>query len=323
MKKHHHPHYRLSVNKAVDRYLLVELIRFAEKMQYIDMRNADYFSLGGPFLIDHRIIHSYFPNTKLHSIEDDKVTYMRQDRHVFCNIIELINKDVSEYINEHSFDNPAVFWLDYTCITKQYLDTLANLALKLPVGSIVKITFNASPPYKPVDEITGTEVNKFRSKFNDYITDLSPEQITDSDKYCFLLYNMVICAIAKLQKERVIPGFFVPCDFITYSDTSPMMSISGIITRKEQIEELKKQLQEYDFFSPNGPQLINMPDLSIIERHFINRKLPTDSIDDLLNTLGYPLQRNEKVPFAETKKLLKIYAKFWHKYPEFIQTLIP
>ena len=135
------------------------------------------------------------------------------------------------------------------------------------------------------------------------------------------MYNAVLHAIAKLQMEREIPGFFIPCDFVTYSDTSPMMSISGIISSRDRIDEIKTALQQYDFFSPEEPQNISMPDLSNIERYLIDKKLPTVCEDKLFSTLGYGFFPEEQAPFSDTKSLLKSYAKFWHKYPEFVRIM--
>ena len=320
MKKH--PQYRISFNKAVDRYLLIELIHFAEKTQCIDMKKADYFSLGGPFLVDQRIIHSFFPNTKLHSIENDVETFKRQKKHRFCKNIELIRKEVTEYINETSFDKQVVFWLDFTKISKEYLDSLSILAYKAPIGSIIKVTFNASLPTKPTSETPEHDLSTFRRKYNNYLPTITFEQISDEYEYCLLMYNAVINAIAKLQMEREEPGFFVPCSFIRYSDISPMMSVSGILINKERKKEIQHQLKKYSFFSPDIPELIDMPDLSNIERHFINQKLPTNNVDNLFNALGYSLQRDEAEPFDGTKAMLKSYAKFWHKFPEFVQAVL-
>lgn len=316
-----HPAYRLSVNKSVDRYLFVELIRFAEKYQFIDMKNAAYFSLGGPFLADQKIIHTYYPYTRLVSIEEDYNTYLRQNTHKFCKNVKLIHDPVNKVIIENDFSEPAVFWLDYTCMNRQHLDDIANLASKLATTSIIKITFNSSPPYKPAEENQEEAIAKFRTKYEDYLPIFKFEQISDPKEYKLLMIETIENAIAKLQKERKNPATFVYCDIVHYCDTAPMMSISGMLISHDQKEKLIQALDEHDFFSPKEPQEINMPDFSVIERYLLNRALPSDNEDELYNALGYPLNEKEKEPFKDTKRVLKFYAKFWHKYPEFVKVL--
>lgn len=314
-----HPPYRLSVNKSVDRYLLLELIRFAEKHDFLDMDKTEYFSLGGPFLIDQKIIHSNFPYIKIHSIERDSNTFERQKRHVFCKNIELIQKGVSDFIEQYEFSNPAVFWLDFTHLSKPHLDSLANLVFKLPVGSIVKITFNGGPPCRPHEKDQSKAVRDFRSKYDDYLGSVEFEQLFDEEDYHNLLVEMIKNAAAKLQKERKVPAYFVCCDVVEYCDTAPMMSFSGILISPERIDELNSELQKCAFFSPNRIQTINMPSFSSIERYYIDQKLPSEDMEPLFEALGYPLFPNETEPFDKTKNILRLYAKFWHKYPEFVR----
>ena len=75
---------------------------------------------------------------------------------------------MSNFIDLHEFKNPAVFWLDFTNLTKPYLDTLANLVFKLPLGSIIKITFNAGPPYNPSEDNQSKAVFDFRKKYKNF-----------------------------------------------------------------------------------------------------------------------------------------------------------
>jgi len=320
-QKKKHPPYRLSVNKSVDRYLLLELIRFAEKNNFTNMNETEYFSLGGPFLIDQKLIHSNFPYIKIYSIEEDPNTYKRQQRHIFCKNIELIQDSVSNFIDCHDFKNQVVFWLDFTHLTRQYLDTVANLVYKLPIGSIVKITFNARPPYRPNEEDQSAAVRDFRSKYDDYLVSIDFEQLCDDEKYHSLLVEMLKNATAKLQKERKAPASFIFCDVVYYYDTAPMMSFSGILMPPERIDDLKRELARHEFFSHDRIQTINMPNFSPIERYYIDKNLPSEDVDSLFDALGYPLIPQEKAPFVETKSLLNQYAKFWHKYPEFVRIM--
>jgi len=191
----------------------------------------------------------------------------------------------------------------------------------LPIGSIVKITFNARPPYRPNEEDQSAAVRDFRSKYDDYLVSIDFEQLCDDEKYHSLLVEMLKNATAKLQKERKAPASFIFCDVVYYYDTAPMMSFSGILMPPERIDDLKRELARHEFFSHDRIQTINMPNFSPIERYYIDKNLPSEDVDSLFDALGYPLIPQEKAPFVETKSLLNQYAKFWHKYPEFVRIM--
>ena len=316
-----HPAYRISVNKAVDRCLFMDLIRFVERLNFLNINETEYYSLGGPFLLDLQLVHSNYPFLQLNSIEEDENTFLRQQKHVFCKNLKLFNKTSSNFINETEFDKTAIFWLDYTKLTKAHLDDLALLASKLLSGSIIKITFNASPPYKPIHDNKDAALLNFKQKFSSYmpagILDFS--DISEGDRFCLLAIEMVKYAASSLLRENREKLCFEFCDVVTYSDSSPMMSISGILLPQAERPKLQDALEKQMFFSPKTPQEINMPDLSILERHRINQLLPTEDVNELFRALGYPLEREEKEPWEKSLNKLRLYSRFWHRYPEFVK----
>ena len=316
-----HPAYRIAVNKSVDRYLFMDLIHFVEKNNLLNIKDAKYYSLGGPFLVDLKLVHSHYPFLELNSIEDDKNTFLRQEAHKFCKTINLFNKTSSDFINETEFSQPAIFWLDYTKLKREYLDDIATLAYKLPQGSIIKITFNVSRPSTPSAENPEDALLSFKSKYSDYLPakEISFDQISDQNLYEQLAFEMVENAAAKLLKERKDSVNFDICDAVTYCDSCKMISITGVLLDKSACDTLKDKLL-LEGFSPIQLQEINMPDLSVFERHRINQIMPTQNIDELFRVLGYPLEREEREPWTKSLEKLRLYSRFWHRYPDFVKT---
>jgi len=321
-----HPAYRISINKSVDRYLFIDFIRFAYAHNFIDIQKAKYYSLGGPFLIDLKLIHSFYPFLQLTSIEEDRNTFLRQESHKFCKNVNLVNQTSSDFIGDADFDKQTIFWLDYTKLSREHLDDIAKLAYKLPMGSIIKMTFNVGRPYKPSDlDKAGFDQNQavldFRSKYSAFLpaAPLDFKTISEQARFETLAYTMVKNAVSSLLKERKDTVHFEFCDSVVYADTCPMMSLTGMLLSVADCDKIRANLTEDSRFSPTVPQEINMPDLSVLERHRINQKMPSQDAAELLNALGYPLERGEVSPCKKSLEMLLLYSKFWHKYPEFVR----
>ena len=129
---------------------------------------------------------------------------------------------------------------------------------------------------------------------------------------------MVENASAKLLKERKNVVNFEICDAVTYCDSCQMISISGMLLAKSDCEIVREKLLAENF-SPDQLQEINMPDLSVIERHRMNQLMPTANIEELFNAIGYPLEREERQPWTKSFEKLRLYSRFWHRYPEFVK----
>ena len=76
-----HPPYHLRVNKAIDRFLLVQIIDILKR--YCEISDYTYYGFGGPFLEDCRLIHNRCPEIKIVSIEKNEHTFKRQEFHRF------------------------------------------------------------------------------------------------------------------------------------------------------------------------------------------------------------------------------------------------
>lgn len=73
-----HPPYHLRHNKAVDRFLFIDLISKINEVSNGAIASYTYHSLGGPFLEDFKLMHHYFPLINMVCIEKDLETHKRQ-----------------------------------------------------------------------------------------------------------------------------------------------------------------------------------------------------------------------------------------------------
>lgn len=129
-----HPPYHLRVNKAVDRFLLVEILNILKK--HCDISNYTYYGFGGPFLEDCRLINAHCPEIKIVSIEKNEQTFKRQQFHCFSKILDLQHDDFASFLANFSSTGGEIFWLDYTDLKfghfDDFMSTLEKVSLKLP-----------------------------------------------------------------------------------------------------------------------------------------------------------------------------------------------
>lgn len=137
--------YRFRPNKAVDRELFLSLLmRLAPKL---GLEKYHYVGLGGPFLEDFRLIHGRLGIAKMTCVETEEQVHKRQLFNRPIASIECVHKTLEDYLDETDFETPAIIWFDYTepkGITTQ-IERFARTIGTVPVGSVLRVTFNANP----------------------------------------------------------------------------------------------------------------------------------------------------------------------------------
>ena len=107
-----HPPYHLRPNKAIDRFLLIEILDRLKKN--CEISDYTYYGFGGPFLEDCRLIYNRYPEIKIVSIENDKQTFKRQNFHRFSKDLDLKHQEFANFLANFSSNGGEIFWLDYT-----------------------------------------------------------------------------------------------------------------------------------------------------------------------------------------------------------------
>src|SRR5947207_6828966 len=137
--------YLLRPTKAVDRELFLSLLsRFNPLLRLNDYK---YVGLGGPFLEDFRLIHARIGIHKMDCIEMEEEVHLRQKFNKPIESIQCLHDTLEDYLASSDFIDPIILWLDYTD-PKQLLaqiESFAEQAQELAIGSVVRITLNANP----------------------------------------------------------------------------------------------------------------------------------------------------------------------------------
>lgn len=323
--------YHLRVNKAIERNLFVELLSRVGRVRNIS--DYEYIGLGGPFLEDHKTLHTGLRMNKMLSIESDRNTFLRQNFNRPAAFIELSEKHSSEFFRTHNFsDSGTVVWLDNTGAGELHLqlDEFRQVVSQLDTFDVAKITLQASPDKlggldKKPDERPGHRAAILNEKLSEYV----PPNITGRDMtaqtFPVTLQACVRQALSSLSGRAGGRYFQILSSFV-YKDGQTMLTITGMIFdafNDARLEDFlgKSRLRHWPFrnLDWSAPQRISVPSLSAKERMHLDEKLPVTASgvkpgEVLHQHLGY-------LPGCEISDL-ENYARYYRSYPHFSRVVL-
>lgn len=306
-----HPPYHLRVNKAIDRFLLVEIIDILKK--YCEISDYTYYGFGGPFLEDCRLIHNHYPEIKIVSIEKNEATFKRQEFHRFSRNLDLRQIDFASFLANFSSDGKEIFWLDYTDLRFGHFDDFMNILGKVSENSIVKITVRAEPPPNGL-----YAWEKFQREYEKVLPKLVPQTaIATRFRFVKLLHDMFQIASQQALLE-LGESVFQLLDSAHYNDQTEMLSITGMVCNKNDVSEIRQWFKNWAFSNfdwEKAPRKIDVPTLSAKERLHLEKYLPTKAKTgrSLARALGYRIDNSASGHLEK----LKQYEDFYQYYPYF------
>ena len=306
-----HPPYHLRENKAIDRFLLVEILEILKR--HCDISDYTYYGFGGPFLEDCRIIHDRCPEIQIISIEKNVETFKRQKFHRFSKNLDLRNEDFASFLAHFSSSGREVVWLDYTDLKFGHFDEFMSLLGKVSENSVVKITIRAEPD------------NKNWEGFQQEYGQILPPSIQQTDIERPLPFVKLLQEMLKIAAQQALPpsgeSIFQILNSSHYSDQTQMLSVTGIVCNKNEVSEIQQWFKGWEFrnlkWAP--PHKIDVPVLSIKERLHLEKSLPTTKKTglSLSRALGYKIDTGK-----EHIEKLKQYEEFYQYYPYFARVSI-
>jgi hypothetical protein len=313
------PPYHLSPNKAVDRLLFIDAIRRLGNGG--DLSDFTYYSLGGPYLEDFRLIYEFFPDMKMVSIERDEEVYKRQQFHLPCGNVTLRNIEFGSFINTFDpRDEKSIFWLDNTGLEYSHFDEFMTVLQKLGAGSMVKVTLDASlRKFNGKPEEVTKKFDEFRSRFALVLPASNAPLPLTTKEFATLLQAMVRTA-AERALPATVPLMFQPISSFYYKDTSTMLTVTGIVCFRKDSGTIAHSFANWQFINPDwrDPRLIDLPVLTTKERLHLQRHLPCarDGGRTLHAALGH---RTEADDADRTDQQLSQYAEYHRYSPYFVR----
>lgn len=331
-----HPPYHLRTNKAVDRLLLVDLLRPLNP----DSRFT-YYSLAGPFLEDLRVMDHYFPQMRLVSLESNGQTWARQRFHQFSSRLTLEHYPLADYLASGyepggaGGDGTDVFWIDYTDLDYRRFEEFQVVLKAVPDGSVVRITLRAQPSIdfgSLQGRVSDEEIARlreeaqatFEDEFKKVLPHPPPSVSGTFSEYARAVQLMVQRAASTALDAPGSTRDFLPVQATRYNDGTQMVSITGVVALREGLGQMRDKLCGVNFanFEWAEPAEVNVPILSLKECLTLEEHLPCQDGEDagetLYPVLNYMIADGEKA----TKRQLSQYADHHRDYPRFVRTAI-
>ena len=333
---HKHPAYHLRPNKAVDRFIFVELLRGLDLLQ--PLKDHVYIGLGGPFLEDFRLLAQLFPYLESISIESDEETYKRQLFHRCSSKMKAVHGKLEEFLaTDFPSDRPVIVWADYPDMTRGHLLEAAHIARFAMPWSVFRMTVPAENPVRTELHIGRrrrlTVPRKREGDFRRLQRRYRDEWAVDGISYDHRWFGWETFTdegfpvLLSRMIERVIAGSclhpktFLPLHAVRYSDGTIMLSLTGIFCDHEEREGLLDDLKKSWAFCGDGNfsviDEIDVPVLTAKERLKLDGILPTPDCDGekCVGKLGYLIEGDYSR--AESVRKMQHYEKYYRLYPYF------
>jgi hypothetical protein len=307
------PPYQLRPNKAVDRLMFMDVIRRLERFQRLDEYN--YYSLGGPFLEDFRVLYEVSPKIGMTSIDTNADVIKRQKSNLPCRHLKLKRGDLKTFITRYDAkDRKSIFWLDYTRLVYSEIDDFRALLSKVAANSVVKITLQA----KSALYFDAAKREAFKEEFALLLPDPGADPPASKEDFARLVQQMV-----RIASQRAFPSpnpmVYQPLCSFNYSDGTPMLTVTGIVCLKEERDSVRRAFGDWQFASLHwaAPKRIAVPQLTTKERLRLQDCLPTDrdAGRTLRRSLGYLIDEDR----TESNEMMKQYARFHRYSPHYLR----
>lgn len=324
--------YQLRPHKAIERNLFVSILRKLDRCSLIDVNTYRYVGFGAAFLEDFKVLHTEFGISDMDCIEYDFFAYTRQDFNNPFEFIKLHNISSTKYITGVEFKNNKnqIIWLDYAS-PKEFRQQLLDIELlteKITDLDILKFTFNSHinsfcqslniqgkiPNFNRILEIL-----KEDATYNIYLPDkIDAKDLMDN-------FSGVIRAMANRAVKRGLVKGNKSLEFnhiasFSYADGQSMTTITGIVTKKEQIEMVLDQsgLNQWEFYQRENKNSeliaaneITVPAMTVSERIIIDKQIKTLDAFRLAKSLNFLYGTSEE----EHVELINGYHKYYKYLP--------
>ena len=326
--------YHLRPHKAVDRRLFLDLLARCER--YKSLARHTYISMGAFPLEDHKQVHRILGTKKLISFDYDGDIVARQ---IFnkpidgCHCLKIKSGDLIANLDAEMKgckinNNGVLFWLDYTDpkeIRSQLLE-FHTLLDTLAVGDVVRVTVNAEvdslsrdqkdgkPEYQ--EKLRAKRFKKLSERLDDYL----PYSVKADDMTVEGLptaYSKAFAEAARLAFPASSRNTFMPLSLVRYADGQQMLSMTGMIIERRNIEKFLKatHIRSWPFWSSDWTKVhkLIVPSLTVRERLYLEKCVTSKSSPSIIKDIGF-----HKAGGISMRDFLASYKKYYRFYPSLL-----
>ncbi len=319
-------YYHLRPNKAIDRFLFIDLLMRLNRVCSIP--SYRYVGFGSWAFDDFKLIHRQLGINDMVSLEADSSVYKRQLFNCPFECINPLEMTSNRYISEFEANKPTIFWLDYADPNnlRGQIDEFCLLIGKLNTKDIIKITLNAHPSNlggdkkeRNVEVFHQQRLESLLKQIGDYLPAQTDYSSIEYDKYpqtlLYALKNAIYRYYPSGQRKKLLP-----LTSFEYADGQQMLTFTGIVTENntQQTKEILEALNGWDFINNSWGlcHRIAIPPLTAKERIYLNACLPGKELQEICTIFNYSFDGT-----SDPKEAIDNYKKYYRYYPNYHQVI--
>lgn len=305
--------YSLRPSKSIQRQIVFDGVR---KLQgYMNLEQMVYVGFGSIWFTDFVMAHKLLDINDMVSIESSKIGYKRavfNSPFATVRVVEGYSADILPILYQDPLvgRRPWMLWLDYDHeFDETVADDVRSVIENAPMNSILIITFSGHErSYGHATE----RPDRLRKLFQDVVPDnLSRSACKDTH----MQETLADLAMNFMQSLAIVsgrPGAFVPAFRAIYRDTTPMVTVGGVLPTKGAASTASEVVAKADWpCRPAKP--IFAPHLTIREAAHLQSCLPsTEQLSRAkVQSLGFDLEDEQ----------IEAFQNYYRQYPAFAQIL--
>jgi hypothetical protein len=303
--------YSLRANKSIQRSLVFEGVRTLQSR--MDLEKLMYVGLSSVWFTDFHIAHKALGVEDLVSIEADPIGFERArfnlpfrtarvEKGFSYDVLPIILKDQS------LTTRPWFVWLDYDGgFEESTVEDIRLVIEQAPPNSIFVTTFNASGKKlgKPANR-----PERIRKLLGSVVPDGLSRDDCQDDRLPETLLELTSKFMESVAASVVRPGGFIPAFRIHYSDTTPMVTIGGILPEKGAVPAARAAVSSHEWPGIALEPII-IPPLTIKEAAALQTQLPRAGrlTRAAVRRLGFDLEEQH----------IRCFQKYYRYYPAYAQ----
>jgi hypothetical protein len=305
--------YSLRPSKTIQRQLVFEGMRALQAA--LDPVRV-YIGLGSIWFTDFIMAHKLLSIDDMVSIESNEVGYCRalfNSPYVTVRVRRGFSSEVLPvlYKDQLYAGRPWMIWLDYDSeFDEGKGEDIRSIIENAPDSSVLLVTFNGNAmkygkaPDRP---------ELLKRVFGSVVPDTLSKSSCRDDKMQEILADFTIALMKSIAGDIARPGRFIPAFRLIYKDTTPMITVGGLLPPRGAVRTALAVVGEATW--PCQPKIpIAAPLLTMREAAVLQSQLPcVERLSrTLVRNLGFDLEEHQ----------IEAFEEYYRYYPAFAQIVV-
>ena len=303
--------YSLRPSKSIQRQIVFDGIRMLKSR--LDLTDMVYIGFGSVWFTDFVMAHKLLDIEDMISMESDDIGYCRAVFNKPYATVKVRHGHSSQVLvdlyDDKSFRaRPWVVWLDCDGHLDEALrDDIRSAIEKSPENTVFLVTFNGRESgYGRVRERTA----RLRGLLGDVVPDEISKEQYKGDSMQETLADLTIAFMKSIGAASARPGGFEPAFRAIYKDTSPMITVGGVMPSPGKSSIARSVVGDQAWKCRPADRIV-APLLTIREATTLQSLLPiADGLSrDLIRSKGFDLEDDQ----------IQSFQKYYREYPTYAQ----